>query len=728
MLSAGDSIAEVAWNWGDGSIIYLPSLTASWFQYPYFPQTHKYNQNGTFTVQVMATSQAGEITATSTSVAISGVTGTACPTIYTIPNTSLQVAIENTTDPQYALTGDEIQALLVALSRYPQSQLKPVKHLVIIPNPDNQDGWSSNGSLSDGFYLVVPAIRYRPQPPYYTRDGSWDDVMATLLGNYGLTSEQAAESAALTLALNPNDVFGRWYHEWTFDTTKFLTNMTSHSSFSQDPVDLISALFVAGFFVDASAQKIATYVRTSTPPVWLDYSLTKDSLSFGSFKAFLNDGNITGFQYIANGHTTTGTFQTPVRLPSTILPLPPVITSPLTMQGTVGAPFTYTVAVSNSPTSITVTDLPRGLSFDPAKRQITGIPLAPGNSLVTITATNAAGTATAALRLFITLPAMPAITSSLSAKATVGAAFSYQITATNNPTSFGATGLPQGLALNTTTGLITGIPQAAGNSNITLSATNAAGTTTAVLNLTVNPGAPVVSSVVNAASLNPGVSAGSLVTIKGSNLANTTRSWNSSDFVNDALPTKLDGVSVTANNKPAYVSYISPGQINAQAPSDTAIGTVNVEVTNNGANSSLAPAQLQAAAPAFFQWGNYAVATRPDYSLVGPASLFQGVSSAPAKPGDVIILWGTGFGPTNPVVPAGVVPPSDTLANVSNPVTVLIGNVQARVIGAAISPGSAGVYQIAVQVPNTIADGDQPIVAKVLGFASPSSVLLSVQR
>ena len=94
----------------------------------------------------------------------------------------------------------------------------------------------------------------------------------------------------------------------------------------------------------------------------------------------------------------------------------------------------------------------------------------------------------------------------------------------------------------------------------------------------------------------------------------------------------------------------------------------------------------------------------------------------------MIILWGTGFGPTNPAVPAGVVPPSDTLANVSNPVTVLIGNVQAQVIGAAISPGSAGAYQIAVPVPNTVADGDQPVVATVLGFSSPSNVLLNVQR
>jgi uncharacterized protein (TIGR03437 family) len=242
------------------------------------------------------------------------------------------------------------------------------------------------------------------------------------------------------------------------------------------------------------------------------------------------------------------------------------------------------------------------------------------------------------------------------------------------------------------------------------------------------PPVPLIISIVNGASFSPGISAGSLVTIKGSNLSNTTRSWNSSDFVNGGLPTQLDGVGVSINRRPAYISYISPVHINAQAPSDTAIGTVDVQVTNNGANSSSAAAQLQAASPAFFQWGKYAVATRPDYSLVGPVNLLQGVTTAPAKPADVIILWGTGFGPTDPFVPAGVVPPSDALANLSNPVTVVIGNLQTQVIGAAISPGSAGVYQIAVQVPNAAADGDQPVVAKVLGFSSPPNVLLSVQR
>jgi hypothetical protein len=82
-------------------------------------------------------------------------------------------------------------------------------------------------------------------------------------------------------------------------------------------------------------------------------------------------------------------------------------------------------------------------------------------------------------------PAAPAITSSLTASGTVGVAFSYTITATNNPTSFNATGLPAGLSVNTTTGLISGTPTAAGSSNVTISATNAAGTGTATLALTI---------------------------------------------------------------------------------------------------------------------------------------------------------------------------------------------------------------------------------------------------
>src|SRR5258707_9275892 len=72
----------------------------------------------------------------------------------------------------------------------------------------------------------------------------------------------------------------------------------------------------------------------------------------------------------------------------------------------------------------------------------------------------------------------PVITSGTTASGTVGSAFSYQITATNTPTSYGATGLAAGLAVNTSTGLISGTPTAAGTATVNLSATNGGGTGT----------------------------------------------------------------------------------------------------------------------------------------------------------------------------------------------------------------------------------------------------------
>src|SRR4029077_1780172 len=88
-------------------------------------------------------------------------------------------------------------------------------------------------------------------------------------------------------------------------------------------------------------------------------------------------------------------------------------------------------------------------------------------------------------------PLAPSITSALTRSGVAGTAFSYQITATNTPTSYGATGLPAGLTVNTTTGLISGTPTGASTPSVTLSATNANGTGTAVLLFTItNPGGP----------------------------------------------------------------------------------------------------------------------------------------------------------------------------------------------------------------------------------------------
>ena len=91
----------------------------------------------------------------------------------------------------------------------------------------------------------------------------------------------------------------------------------------------------------------------------------------------------------------------------------------------------------------------------------------------------------------------PVITSSASASATVGSSFTYNIIASNSPTSYNATGLPGGLSVNLGTGAITGIPTTSGSSNVAISAINAGGTGSATLALTVNsaiPPAPVITS------------------------------------------------------------------------------------------------------------------------------------------------------------------------------------------------------------------------------------------
>jgi hypothetical protein len=170
----------------------------------------------------------------------------------------------------------------------------------------------------------------------------------------------------------------------------------------------------------------------------------------------------------------------------TINPAKPVITSSLTATGQVGVAFSYQITATNNPTSFNATGLPGGLSVNTSTGLISGTPTTAGTSSVTISATNAGGTGSATLVITIN-PAAPVIQPPFTATGTVGSNFSYTINATNNPTSYNATGLPAGLTINTSTGKITGKPTTAGIYQVTLSATNAGGTGTATLVITVGP-------------------------------------------------------------------------------------------------------------------------------------------------------------------------------------------------------------------------------------------------
>ena len=243
------------------------------------------------------------------------------------------------------------------------------------------------------------------------------------------------------------------------------------------------------------------------------------------------------------------------------------------------------------------------------------------------------------------------------------------------------------------------------------------------------PAAPAISPncVVNGASFQPGVMANSWVTIQGMNLAPRTDDWSNS-IVNGALPTSLDGVSVTMGGKLAYVYYISPGQLNVLAP-DVPTGPLTVAVTTAGGTSANFATTAGAYGPSFFLWpGNQVVATRQDYSYAVKAGTFAGATTVAAMPGEVIILWATGFGPTTPAAPVGMATPASGSYPTASPPTITVGGTTAIVYGAALASGSAGLYQIAIQVPPTLADGDWPIQASIGGVLSPAGTILTVHK
>jgi uncharacterized protein (TIGR03437 family) len=238
---------------------------------------------------------------------------------------------------------------------------------------------------------------------------------------------------------------------------------------------------------------------------------------------------------------------------------------------------------------------------------------------------------------------------------------------------------------------------------------------------------PSISAAVNGASFQPGLVPGSWATIQGTGLSEVTDTW-ANLIVDGKLPTTVDGVSVTVGGQSAYVYYISAGQINFIVP-DVPAGPQPVVVTNAAGASAAFTATVNTFGPAFFGWpSNQVVATRQDFSLAAKNGTFAGTTTTPAKPGDTIILWGTGFGPTNPAVGQGEETPSNSTYSTETLPMVTIDNVSATVYGAALAPGFAGLYQVAIQVPESLGNGDWPIVATIGGVASPSGAVLAVQQ
>lgn len=234
--------------------------------------------------------------------------------------------------------------------------------------------------------------------------------------------------------------------------------------------------------------------------------------------------------------------------------------------------------------------------------------------------------------------------------------------------------------------------------------------------------------VVPVGSTVPIVQPGEWVAIYGNNLASTTATWNGN------FQTTLGGTSVTIDGKPGYLSFVGPGQINLQVPDDSTTGAVPVVVTT-GSGSASSTVTLAAIAPAFLLLdakhvagiilrtngsGAYGEGT---YDILGPTGTSLGYQTVAAKAGDVVMLFGTGFGPTTPHVAAGLA--FSGSAPTTNAVQISINGISVTPFFSGLS--GAGLVQLNFTVPAGLGAGDVPLLASVGGAKTPSNVVISLQ-
>ncbi len=241
-------------------------------------------------------------------------------------------------------------------------------------------------------------------------------------------------------------------------------------------------------------------------------------------------------------------------------------------------------------------------------------------------------------------------------------------------------------------------------------------------------GTMVISNIVNSGSFTTGVSSGSWATIFGTGLSTFARSWEGRDFGGGVLPKVLDGVRVLVNGREAAIAYISPGQINFQLP-DVALGRATVEVSN-GASGGRANFNIQnlEAAPALFGYAVagriHAAAVHADGALVGPSGVGR-----PARPGQMISLFGTGFGPTNPLVPAGTLFAGAAPLRIPALVRLTAPDGNSLIARLAFAGLSApGLYQFNITIPDTALSGDLAVSVEQLGLSTQQGLFVAVQR
>jgi uncharacterized protein (TIGR03437 family) len=216
--------------------------------------------------------------------------------------------------------------------------------------------------------------------------------------------------------------------------------------------------------------------------------------------------------------------------------------------------------------------------------------------------------------------------------------------------------------------------------------------------------------IVNAGSSAPftdDIAPGELLTLYGTNLANTTVVASTVPY-----PTTLGNIQVMINNVAAPIYVVSPGQVSAWVPYGVTGSIAQIQVINSGVASNTATMWVGTTAPGIFTIPSgglgYGAVLHADYSLV--------TTSHPAVAGETVLIFLTGLGAVTPAVGDGALAPTTTLSNTAATITADIGGTTAAVSFAGLAPGLAGLYQMNITVPSGLTAGDH-----LLNIGGPGS-------
>ena len=244
-----------------------------------------------------------------------------------------------------------------------------------------------------------------------------------------------------------------------------------------------------------------------------------------------------------------------------------------------------------------------------------------------------------------------------------------------------------------------------------------------------------IGGVVNAASFTPApdnfISPNAIISIFGEDLALRTRQVSSADLVGGSLPLTLDGVSVLIGGVLAPLYFVSPNQINAQAPSAILPGELPLEISRESLRSEPEMVKISELSPGLFSWplplpdGRLqAAAVHQDFGLMGRG---RPEGARPTRPGKTVILWATGLGQTVPPVLDGELP--NSRAGIIRPSRMWVGGravADDRLLYVGQAPGFAGLYEINVRLPDDTPPGEVEVMIEVDGALSQPGLTIAV--